>query len=108
MKNVTSESHHQGREMPTIAEFSAAKIRESFDILGNKFNEQKSKAKQKMDVLAIEAELRKEASKIGKDIIKQIAIGIQPGVNENFIEEVKELLAKKEYLEDELAGGEKK
>ena len=108
MKNITNESTRNDKELPTIAEFGAAKIREGFDILGNKFNEKKTKAKQKMDVLAIEAELRKVAAKIGKDVIKQIAIGIQPGVNEEFIEEAKELLARKEYFEEELLKGGKK
>ena len=103
MKNITNEE--QKRDLPSISEYSAIKLREGFDILGNKFNEKKEKAKLRMDILAIEAELRKTASKIGKDIIKQIAVGIQPGVSEEFINESKELLAKREYLQNELSGG---
>ena len=108
MRNITKEAQTQHeKEMPTFAEFGSAKLREGFDVLGNAFNKKKNKAKLKLDVLGIEGELRKLATHIGTDIIKQIANGSNPGVNEVFVEEANALLAKKAYLEGLLNGGAK-
>lgn len=107
MKNITNDTFHE-REMPTIAEFGAAKLHEGFNKLGAKFNKQKSKAEKKVEILSIEAELRKKATAIGRGIIKQIAVNKPPGIDESSVIEVRELLAKKEFLENQIAGGEEK
>ncbi len=102
MKNITNETVHE-REMPTIAEFGVAKLHEGFNKLGKHFNKQRTKAERQMAILSIEAELRKKATAIGRGIIKQIAANHPPGIDEHIVLEVRELLAKKDFLENEIS-----
>ena len=106
MKNITTEANTRPREkeMPTIMEFGSAKLREGFDALGSRFNNGKTKAKLKLEILEADAELRKLATKIGRDVLKQIAEDGTPGVSEVFVEEAKELFAKKAALRRQLEG----
>ncbi len=106
MKNITKESrkyrHSDEPEMPTIAEFGAAKIREGFGILGSKFNSSKNRMKIKAEILATEAEMRKLASRIGRSVIKQIDKGdYAPVVSDGLIEETRDLLERLEFLKEQ-------
>ena len=106
MRNITNEANQKPREkeMPTIMEFGSAKLREGFDALGNRFNDGKTKAKLKLETLEVDAELRNLATKIGRDVLKQIAEDGSPGVSEHFVEDAKELFAKKAALLRQLEG----
>ncbi len=93
MQNVSE------KEMPSVSEFGAAKLKEGFRYLGKKFNSAEQQIVLKKDLMAVDLEIKKLATSLGMQMIEEIGKGnLKPTIPSDVINLASDLLAKKERL----------
>lgn len=105
MKNITEESNKNisCENMPTIKNFTAAKLNEGFNIIGTKFGQGKRILELKKSLLATESKLNNTlAKKIGQDIIMQVSNNERINISDENISEIIELKEKIRNIKLEL------
>ena len=108
MENITEESkkmledyHKQPpQQMPTIKEFSKAKIKEGLTFLWQTFEKGKHRLSLEKQLLSAKAQQAILAKKIGQTVIQKVKDGDPIIIPDEMLVEAQSILAEKEVIEE--------